>query len=438
MSDQKSGFAVKRWALILLIINLAVFVGVIVAQKNGYHHPVLGYVKAFAEAACVGALADWFAVVALFRHPLGIPLPHTAVLPAKQAQLAQGVAKFIGTHFLDPQVISDQLVRLQMGERLNSYAQTHLTTEVIAKRVPQLLQALMQRVPDHAPDRLIEWSQQALSDYLTGPRIGRVLSRVVGTAQEQHLDRALVKTLALSIHRFVTAEDAKERVKPWVEELIIESQKAKIVDASWWAKMKNQLTGQAIEWVDDWIIEKTLAWLADLTQKIQDDDQHAVHLYLEHRIHEWRARMMSDQGWHDWFTTHVHEWLRTPAAEALVQRLWVKSRAWLETAAASDSPYIIPIAEKIKDIVLGYLADPIQQQKLTAKTAQLAATGLADYQMDIRDWLTAQMNAWSKERLNNALENAIGNDLQFIRINGTLIGGLMGILLYIINQLIGA
>ena len=102
---------VHHWALGLLLLNLSIFIAILFAQKNGYDAPALGYLKAFAEAACIGALADWFAVVALFRHPLGIPLPHTAILPAKQAQLAQGVAKFIGTHFLEPQMIAEQALK---------------------------------------------------------------------------------------------------------------------------------------------------------------------------------------------------------------------------------------------------------------------------------------------------------------------------------------
>ena len=434
MSSGDTHHTVRRWALALLLFNLLLWLLMLFLQKQHPDWLALGYVKAFAEAACIGALADWFAVVALFRHPLGIPLPHTAILPAKQAQLAQGVAKFIGTHFLDPAVISEQLVRLKMGERLNTYAQQHLTNAVIAKRLPKVLQAMMRRVPVDAPERLIGWSQEAMTRYLSGDRLGRSTARLMDIARAQGLDNTLINAMAQSLHEFVTAEDVKERVRPWLTELATAAQKAEVVDASWWGKMKSQLTGQAIEWADDWIIDKALAWVADFTEKVQADDMHPVHVWVAKHADGWRDKLYNDVTWHDWLAHHVHDWLRTPTAEELVKTIWDKSRAWLDDAAANDSPFIEPFADKIRDVVLNYINDPIQQSRLTEKTAQLAAVGLTEYQDDIREWLTAQMNAWSKERLNSALENAIGNDLQYIRINGTLIGGLIGLLLFTVGQ----
>ena len=434
MSSADTHHTVRRWALALLLFNLLIWLLMLFLQKQHPEWTALPYIKAFAEAACIGALADWFAVVALFRHPLGIPLPHTAILPAKQAQLAQGVAKFIGTHFLDPAVISEQLVRLKMGERLNAYAQQHLSNAVIAKRLPKILQAMMRRVPVDAPERLIGWSQDAMTRYLSGDRLGRSTARLMHIARTQGLDKKLVNAMAQSLHGFVTAEDVKERVRPWVAELAAAAQKAEVVDASWWDSMKSKLTGQAIEWADDWIIDKALAWVADFTAKVQIDDAHPVHLWVAKHADGWRDKLYNDAAWHDWLAHHVHDWLRTPTAEELVKTIWDKSRTWLDNAAANDSPFIEPLADKIREVILTYINDPIQQSRLTEKTAQLAAVGLTEYQDDIREWLTAQMNAWSKERLNSALENAIGNDLQYIRINGTVIGGLIGLVLFTVGQ----
>ena len=434
MSSADTHHTVRRWALALLLFNLLLWLLMLFLQKQHPEWTALPYIKAFAEAACIGALADWFAVVALFRHPLGIPLPHTAILPAKQAQLAQGVAKFIGTHFLDPAVISEQLVRLKMGERLNAYAQQHLSNAVIAKRLPKILQAMMRRVPVDAPERLIGWSQDAMTRYLSGDRLGRSTARLMDIARTQGLDKKLVNAMAQSLHGFVTAEDVKERVRPWVAELAAAAQKAEVVDASWWDSMKSKLTGQAIEWADDWIIDKALAWVADFTAKVQIDDAHPVHLWVAKHADGWRDKLYNDAAWHDWLAHHVHDWLRTPTAEELVKTIWDKSRTWLDNAAANDSPFIEPLADKIREVILTYINDPIQQSRLTEKTAQLAAVGLTEYQDDIREWLTAQMNAWSKERLNSALENAIGNDLQYIRINGTVIGGLIGLVLFTVGQ----
>ncbi|MGL4767331.1 MAG: DUF445 domain-containing protein [Formosimonas sp.] len=425
--------AIRHWALGLLLLNLAIFIAVLLAQRHGVSHPALGYIKAFAEAACIGALADWFAVVALFRHPLGIPLPHTAILPAKQAQLAQGVAKFIGTNFLEPQIIADQLARLRVGERVNAYAQAQLTTQAIAQRLPSLLHNLMQRVPAHAPDALINWSTQALVNYAQGDRLGRGGARLIDAAQAQSLDKTLVNALAASVHEFVTQDNIKERVRPWLTELISAAQKA---DASWWDKVKTQFTGQAIEWADDWILDKAIAWLTDFSSKIQHEPEHPVHQWVAAHINGWRNQLHDNPNWHDWLAPRVHAWLQSDNAHNMVHSVWHKSRAWLDAATQPDSPSIEPLAGKIRDLVLGYMASPEQQAKLTDKAAHVAAHLLTEHQNDIRDWLTSQMNAWSKERLTGALENAIGRDLQYIRINGTLIGGLIGLMLYVVSQIL--
>lgn len=425
---------IRHWAVALLLLNLSIFIAVLVLQKNGYVHPALPYLKAFAEAACIGALADWFAVVALFRHPLGIPLPHTAILPAKQAQLAQGVAKFIGTHFLDPHIISAQLARLQVGERLNIYAQQHLSTAVVHKRLPQVLQTLMRNVPIDVPDKLMGWTQNALVQYLSGDRLGRSAARLIDLVQQQKLDQKSVNMLAASLHEFVTRDDAKERIRPWLNDWISAAQK---IDASWWDKLKTQFTGQAMEWADDWILDKALTGLADFSLKVQADENHPVHTWVARHVHGWRDELHSNSTWHNWLATHAHDWLRTPSAQELVGKLWHKSRAWLDDATQPDAPLIEALAVKIRDVILHYMADKTQQEKMTHKASVMAANLLTEYQNDIRDWLTTQMNAWSKERLTDALEGAIGRDLQYIRINGTLIGGLIGLMLYGLSQLLG-
>ena len=109
---------VRQWALGLLALSILVWLSTLYLQRLHPDWAWLGYVKAFAEAACIGGMADWFAVVALFRHPMGVPLPHTAILPAKQAQLARGVANFIGTHFLEPKMIAEQALKWQIGQRV--------------------------------------------------------------------------------------------------------------------------------------------------------------------------------------------------------------------------------------------------------------------------------------------------------------------------------
>ena len=134
---------VRQWALGLLVLSIIIWLSTLYLQRLHPDWAWLGYVKALAEAACIGGMADWFAVVALFRHPMGVPLPHTAILPAKQAQLARGVADFIGTHFGGPQMMAEQALKLQIGQRVAKKKKKNLTVDAIADRLPTILSAIV-------------------------------------------------------------------------------------------------------------------------------------------------------------------------------------------------------------------------------------------------------------------------------------------------------
>ena len=155
---------VRHWALALLLFSVATWCAMLWLQNLHPDWAWVGYVKAFAEAACIGGLADWFAITALFRHPMGVPLPHTAILPNKQAQLARGVANFIGTNFLDAHMIGEQVRKYQVGERVADYAQTHVTVAMIQERVPAVLQAIIEKIPQTAPESLLQAGQKSLMD----------------------------------------------------------------------------------------------------------------------------------------------------------------------------------------------------------------------------------------------------------------------------------
>ncbi len=424
---------IKFWALVLLLVNAALFLGVLLAYKSGHHHPALGYLKAFSEAACVGALADWFAVVALFRHPLGIPLPHTAILPAKQSQLAQGVAKFIGTQFLEPVTVQAQLLRLNIGARLTQYAQDKLTPELIGKYLPHILNTLAARLPEVLPERYVGLAKNTLLDYATPERLGGAAARLVALMVEQGLDKKAVRSLAASLHEFVTADDARERILPWFDELV---QSAERADLSWWRKLKGQLTAQTFEWADDWIVAKVLDSLADVSLKVQADDNHPVYDWLGAHVAQWQVRLAHDVAWQNWLKDHAHHFVAGAQVEGWLQTLWGKARLWLMNGAANYPSALDSMAALIQRGVLGFLNAPERRDGLNELIASVVAGALTRHQADIREWLTAQMAAWSKERLNHALESAIGQDLQYIRINGTLIGGLAGVLLYGVSQLI--
>ncbi len=425
---------VRQWALGLLIMSVIVWLSTVYLQRLHPDWAWLGYVKAFAEAACIGGMADWFAVVALFRHPMGVPLPHTAILPAKQAQLARGVANFIGTHFLEPKMIAEQALTWQIGERVADYTQKHLTVDALAERLPAVLSAIVAKLPETAPDAWLQAGQKSLSEYATGERLGRGAANIVGWAQSERADQWLINRFAQATLQFCTADDAVERIRPWLQQM---AKQAAEQNATWWDKFKTQVTGQAMDLVDDWLIEKILNAGATLAQKVLDEPDHPIHLWFASQCLNWQYQLNENPTVHDWLARHAKNGLNNSLFSDWLSRLWTRVHAWLTDVSAERTPQVDYIAHTLFAAITHQLAQPERQAQLSHAAADISARVLDSQQNHIRNWMSAQLGAWSKERLNDALENAIGNDLQYIRINGTLIGGLIGLILYVVSGWLG-
>ena len=430
-TDNSKKTPVRQWALVLLVLNVAIWLSTLYIQRLHPDWAWVGYVKAFSEAACIGGLADWFAIVALFRHPMGIPLPHTAILPAKQAQLARGVANFIGTHFLEPQMIADQALKLQVGQRVADYAQNKLSKDAIAERLPAVLSVLVAKLPETAPDAWLQAGQKSLAEYATGERLGRGSAKLVAWAQSEGADQWLINRFAQAAYQFCTTEDAVERIRPWLQQMV---QKVTDENATWWDKLKTQMTGQAMDLVDDWLIEKMLSAGATLAQKVQEQPDHPIHLWFAAQCVNWRYQLNENEQVHDWLEQHAQSGLNNAMFADWLGRLWMRLRQWLVEMSTDRTPQVEYLAQTLYEALSQQLAQPERQAQLSQAAANISARVLNTQQENIRAWMTTQLNAWSKERLNDALENAIGNDLQYIRINGTLIGGMIGLILYSISM----
>ena len=317
---------VRQWALGLLVLSILVWLSTLYLQRLHPDWAWLGYVKAFAEAACIGGMADWFAVVALFRHPMGVPLPHTAILPAKQAQLARGVADFIGTHFLEPRMIAEQALKLQVGQRVADYTQKNLTVDAIAERLPTALSAIVAKLPETAPEAWLQAGQKSLKEYATGERLGRGAAKIVGWAQSERADQWLINRFAQATLQFCTAEDAVERIRPWLQHM---AKQAAAENATWWDKFKTQVTGQAMDWVDDWLIEKILNAGATLAQKVLAEPDHPIHLWFASQCLNWQYQLNENPKAHDWLQRHAQNGLDNAMFTEWLGRMWTRVHAWL-------------------------------------------------------------------------------------------------------------
>lgn len=434
------GGRVRRWALGVLLCAFFVWLSMLGVQRVHPDWVWVGYVRAFAEAACIGGLADWFAVVALFRHPLGVPLPHTAILPKKQAQLAHGVAKFFSTHFLDGAMVANQVRRYDLGGYAARWVQERVGVDAVLQRLPVFLQTVMFRVPVVLPDTWVQTCQSLMRNYLQGERLGQGAARALGWAQSEHWDRWVVRRLAQAVLDFCVSDQAADRVRPWLSEWVRQAnqyQETQPQDASWWDRIKQSMTGQAMDWADDWLIEKALASGKALAERVLSDDAHPIHVWFSAQCIDWRRQLIEEADVQLWLERSVLKALNHPDFVQWLNGVWGLMHGRVVHHCATDSQWMQSLSVWMHSTLLNQLALPERQEQLNEAMANAMAGLLNAHADTVRAWIAGELNAWSQDRLVSALDEAIGADLQYIRINGALIGGVIGLLMFTLGQFLG-
>jgi uncharacterized membrane-anchored protein YjiN (DUF445 family) len=371
----------------------------------------VGYVRAAAEASMVGALADWFAVTALFRRPLGLPIPHTAIIPTRKDQLGAGLGDFVGTHFLSEQVVRDRLKSVGVAARVGGW----LTDPDHARRVTdEAATALRGAIEVLRDDDVRAVLEQALLPRLleapVGPPLGRLLTRVVE-------DRAHEGVLQLAI----------DQVNRWLAQ-----NEDVVVDA-----VARQAPAWSPRFVDEAVALRVYREVVRVAGEVQRDPEHPLRRSVDRFLAE-TGRDLQD----DLETIHRAEQLKAgllahPAVRAAAGDLAGSVRAALLDAVANPDGELRRRAAAGVASFGGRLdSDDRLRAKVDGWLEDAAAYLVTTYRDELTATITETVNRWDGEETARKVELAVGRDLQFIRINGTLVGGLAGIGIHALTQLL--
>jgi uncharacterized membrane-anchored protein YjiN (DUF445 family) len=399
----------KAFATALLVAAAVVYVVASRAEDGGAAW--VGYVRAAAEAAMVGALADWFAVTALFRRPLGLPIPHTAIIPTRKDQLGAGLGDFVGTHFLSEAVVRDRLRSVGVAARVGGW----LTDPDHARRVTdEVATALRGAIEVLSDDDVRAVLEQALLPRLleapVGPPLGRLLTRVVE-------DRAHEGVLQLAI----------DQVNHWLAE-----NEDVVVDA-----VARQAPVWSPRFVDEAVALRVYRELVRVAGEVQRDTEHPLRRSVDRFLAQ-TGRDLQD----DLETIHRAEQLKAgllahPAVRAAAGDLAGSVRAALLEAVANPDG---ELRRRATAGVASFGGRLSSDDKLRAKVdgwlEDAAAYLVTTYRDELTATITETVNRWDGEETARKVELAVGRDLQFIRINGTLVGGLAGISIHALTQLL--
>ena len=407
-------------AAVLLFIVSALFV---------QHHPALGYLKAFAEAATVGALADWFAVTALFRHPLGLKIPHTAILPRNQNRIANELGRFIETNFLPERPIAIRIYRLRIAEKLRRWLARGSTRQEWLPSLARQIPAALQTIPPQEAARL---GAAFLAAHGSGKQLGSALSQALLLLEQQGLPESLQTALLGQIRHWIKQPNTRvlleENLRAWAE-------KIETSQPDSWDKLKAQLRGRLVGQIDSWVAQKALDWADNYLEAALASPQHELRTAFRRQYRALARELAQSEAWQRKLALAKRRLADSPELQQQIAQLWQSLTTRLTTdAQRPDSAAARRLNSLLTYLLQQHAATPQQLRRLNARLALLARSLVRRHRHAAAEFIADKVKSWDSRQMSGKLELSIGRDLQFIRINGTLVGGLVGLLIYTLSQ----
>jgi len=374
-------------------------------------YPWLGVIRATAEASMVGGLADWFAVTALFRHPMGIPIPHTAIVPTRKDRVGRTLGAFVQKNFLTRDVIEGKLRTLNAGERLARWITEPENARMIARHAATSLAAGAQMLREEDVQAMIDRGvENRIRETRVAPLVGKVLSVVTEGNRHQELLNEAIKLLSRAV------EDNGDLIRQRIEQ-----------ESPWWVPTA----------VDDKIYRKIISGIGNTLVEIRDDPYHPLRARFDQALRDFVDRLQSSPETIARAEEIKQELLDAAAVRRFSSSLWHDARAALMRYAENKEGTSWGTIERALN-VFGetVLKDPALMGKVDDFVVEAAVFLVGRYQDDVADLIAQTVRGWDPEVTSKRVELAIGRDLQFIRINGTLVGGLAGMLIYLISRLV--
>jgi uncharacterized membrane-anchored protein YjiN (DUF445 family) len=395
----------RRLATALLALMSAIFVATYVTT---FEWTWLAYLRAFAEAGMIGACADWFAVVALFRHPLGLPIPHTAIVPRNKERIGGAIGRFISNNFLSPKVLTAKIREVDPAGWMARWLSDPENADRVARRVAAALPQIVRALPrDDINTFLARAARSGIEAIPAAPLASKVLSVLWAQGQTQ----ALVERAISIAARVLT--DNRDRIKVTV----------------------TQKSSRFIpKWVDAIVADKIVSGLTQLLEEMRDP-AHPWRTELGAAVDKLIDDLATEPEMYARGEAFKGEILHNPVVRQQVKKLWTEIAARLD--AHSDS-YISQISEGLEQalMTLGQrMASDEQIHAAINKSMRIAALRIiAPRRAEIGAFITQVVERWDTETLVNRIELQVGRDLQYIRINGTVVGGLVGLIIFTVTR----
>jgi len=403
--------AMRRVAGGLLLAMAALF---LTSRHLAAGHPAWGFVQAFSEAAMVGGLADWFAVTALFRHPLGLPIPHTAIVPRNKDRIGDTLAAFLRANFLQPAVISRRMRRVDVATAIARWLTD--PAEGAGGRFRQGASKLVAQVLDGLdPQRLGGMVKAGIAARMRETEVAPMLGRVLKAAL------------------------AEQRHAPLLDGAIRWGAKALAANEHLIRQMVHERAGSILRWtgLDETVADKLIDGLDRLIADMAEDPQHPLRLKAEEGLDRLAWDLQYDSDTRAKVEAMKVELIANPAMQRWLDGLWESARAGLlRIARDPEGAMQGQLGDMLRQIGTTLTQDPRLARTINRFVRRAIVGIAADYGDGIVRLVSETVRGWDARTITTRLENAVGRDLQYIRVNGTLVGGLVGLVIHSVDVLL--
>jgi uncharacterized membrane-anchored protein YjiN (DUF445 family) len=406
----QGGVSGMRVAATGLLLGMAVVY--FVARAFGPGHPAAGYVCAFAEAAMVGGLADWFAVTALFRHPLGLPIPHTAIIPRNKDRIGDTLALFLRDNFLTPSVVTRRMRGVDIAGAVGRWLAAPSDFGKVRQGTGRLLGDIIEAFAD---ERLGTMAKGAIVARLRAIDFSPIMGAALASAVDQNRHVPLLEALIRWADDALSSND----------ELI--------------RQMVHEKAGTLLRWtgLDEKLAEAIISGLTKMLGEMAADPSHPLRIKAEEGLQQLAADLRQDDAMRARVGRFRDAAIANPAIAKWIDSMWQSLRASMLKAARD--PHAVSggqFGEAVRQ--LGQTLENDASLRLVInRFARRTTVGIvAAYGDGIVKLVSETVRGWDAQTVTGRLESAVGRDLQYIRINGTVVGGLVGLGLHLIDRLL--
>lgn len=407
-TDQRA--SLRRHRAFATALLIAMGIGYVVALRSGLPGYWMDLLRAGTEAALVGGLADWFAVTALFRRPLGLPIPHTAVIPNSRDRIGSGLATFIEQHFLEPELVATRLRAAGVSRRLGAWLADRRNADLVSDRLAVIWSFVFRSLNDQKLQRLMQMMlRRQIREVDFAPALATLLVILRQNGAHQQLFDYVLTAVRhyISVHQDQVLEVVEQRSRWWVPRRVDQ-------------RVAREIAEGLISYIDD---------LKNRGHEARESFDQAIELFIE--------RLRHDPAYRTRINDMRNRILAAPQVNEYLATLWLGLRASIEDELAlPDSRVRQALSGILRSIGTAIADDADVQARMDRRIEEAVMTLIVPWRRNIGHFVEDVVRSWDTRTIVDRIELAVGKDLQYIRVNGTLVGAAVGCAIFAISELI--